>query len=306
MSRKLLFHRDFLEYTGGQGKVWDYFNHVSGHADWTAAVYLTPSSVKPHNPWTAVPAQVEGTWQPGTAAALFLAGLDWSAYPTDDPARPVINLLQHVRHADPDGPLFRHLSRRAIRICVSQPVADAISATGIVDGPIRVIPAALDLAALPSPAASRHGIFIGATKQAALGRALAERLREHGRAVNLVDEWISRADYLGSLAACQVAVVLPSPTEGFFLPGIEAMALGCATIVPDCIGNREYLRADINALSPALALDSLVDAVVRLDDPGLRERITGEAVTTAARFSLEQERAAFRSVLDDIQELWSS
>lgn len=306
MSEKLLFHRDFLEYTGGQGKVWDYFNHASAHPDWRAAVYLTPLSIKLHNPWTALPDQVEAKWHPERATALFLAGLDWSAYPLDDAGWPVINLVQHVRHADPDGPLFGYLSRRAVRICVSEPVADAISATGKVNGPVRVIPAALELTAMPLPAATRRGIFIGATKQAALGRALAERLRECGRTVTLVDQWIPRADYLKSLADCERAIVLPSPTEGFFLPGLEAMALGCATIVPDCIGNREYLRSGVNALSPALALDALLDAVARLDEDALRERLISEGVRTAARFSLGHERSAFHAILEDLTGLWSS
>lgn len=306
MTRHLLFHRDFREYTGGHGKVWDYFTHTVAHPGWHASVYLTPPSIDLHNPWRGVPAQVDACWAPDSASALFLAGLDWSAYPIDDLARPVINLVQHVRHADPDSPLHRHLSRRAIRICVSQAVADAIGASGLVNGPVRVIPAALDLAWLPKTTEVRHGIFIGATKQPSLGRALCERLREQGREVTLAEQWLPRAEYLAQLARCRAAVLLPSPSEGFYLPGLEAMALGCATVVPDCIGNREYLRPGLNALAPVAELDALVDAVNRLDDRSLAATLAAAGKATAAGFDLHGERAAFHAILDEVDALWSA
>lgn len=306
MKRTLLFHRDFREYTGGQGKVWDYFTHVNEHPGWLASMYLTRSSIQEHNPWLRVPEQVAASWNPEQASALFLAGLDWTAYPLDDPAKPVINLLQHVRHGDPDHPLYQFLSRRAIRVCVSQSIADAIARTGRVNGPVRVIPAALNLAELPRPAERRRGTFIGATKQPALGRALCERLRAQGREVTLVERWVPRGEYLAQLAQCRVAVLLPSPTEGFFLPGLEAMALGCATIVPDCVGNREYVRTGVNALAPAAELEALVGAVHLLDDVGGAEGLAAAGLETAGQFTWARERASFHAILDHLDELWSS
>ena len=64
--------------------------------------------------------------------ALFLAGEDWDLLPPDHPRRIVVNLVQGVRHADPALPLFQSLSRKAIRICVSQAVADAVHADRVV------------------------------------------------------------------------------------------------------------------------------------------------------------------------------
>ena len=306
MKRQLLFHRDFREYTGGHGKVWDYFRHASKHPAWQASIFLTAASVEQHNPWRGESILAQPSWAPERASALFLGGLDWSTYPHDDPAKPVINLVQHVRHADPDSPLHPHLSRRAIRICVSQAVAEAIAGTGLVNGPVRVIPAALDLAALPRPAELRSGIFVGATKQPALGQALCERLRALGYEVALVDRWLPRADYLERLARCRVAVLLPMATEGFYLPGLEAMALGCATVVPDCIGNREYLQPGSNALSPVAELDALVAAVISLDTPDQSAGLAAAGTATAAGFTLERERLAFHAILDQLEPLWTS
>jgi glycosyltransferase involved in cell wall biosynthesis len=303
--RRLCFHRDFRRYTGGHGKVWDYFGHARAHPRWEASAYLTPESIATHNPWGAVPGLLDDRWPPADADALFLGGMDWTAWPADDPRLPVINLVQHVRHADPDHPLFQHLSRRAVRICVSAAVAAALDATGRVNGPVRVIEPGLDLPALPAvTAAPRRGIFIGALKQKAPGRALAKQLREQGRDVVLADHWQPRADYLAALAAAGVAVLLPNPTEGFYLPALEAMALGCAVVVPDCVGNRAYLAHEGNALVPDREVEALLQAVVRLDDPALRRRLVEAGAATAARFDMGRERAAFHTILDDLDALW--
>lgn len=304
MTRTLAFRRDFRRYSGGHGKVWDYFNHANAHPGWHASVYLTPGSSHLENPWLAAPATIAHDWAPAHADALFLGGMDWQAYPHDDPARPVINLVQGVRHADPQHPLHQFLSRHAIRICVGTPVAEAIQATGQVVGPVRVIDAALRLPGADAAPGPRTGIFIGALKQPELGRALAACLQRDGRTVTLVDHWLPRHDYLAQLAHAQVAVLLPLASEGFFLPALEAMALGCATVVPDCIGNRAYLAPGSNALAPPMQLEALLLAVRQLDDPALRMRLAQAGVATAARFDLARERAAFHAILDDLDTLW--
>lgn len=306
IQRKLLFHRDFERYSGGHGKVWDYFSHTLGFPGWTPAVYLTPRSRSDQNPWRAHGVEVEPEWKPESADALLLGGMDWLAYPRDDPARPVINLVQHVRHGDPSDPRYKFLQRRAVRVCVSTPVAEAINATGEPNGPVLVIEAGIELprqAAVPPP---RRGVFIDALKQPALGRELADMLRRSGRPVMLNDTRIPRERYLQQLGEAEVAVVLPRPTEGFYLPGIEAMALGCATVVPDCIGNRAYLVPGQNALAPSLQVDALAHAVASLDDPELRARVVQRGLETASRFALAREREAFRNVLTDLDHLWTT
>lgn len=306
MSRRLLFRRDFRGYTGGQGKVWDYFGHAGSHRDWQPSVYLVPGGVEEDNPWLAHGVRPESEWMPRAASALFLAGSDWQAYPEDQDRLPVINLIQGLRHADPADPLSCHLQRRAVRVCVSGAVAESIKATGRSNGPILVIPAALDLSQLPKPAEARHGVFVGAAKHPDLGRALAENLRAAGHEVTLAESWLSRQDYLAALAACRIAIPLPLAREGFFLPGLEAMALGCATIAVDCIGNREYVQPGTNALSPAATVEDIAGAVARLSCEGAADAIAAAGVATAAGFDLPAERRAFHELLDQLDLLWAA
>ncbi len=300
-GRRILFHRDFTGYTGGHGKVWDYFKHALA-LGMDARVYLTPRSLRDaSNPWSAVPQRVEAQWRPGDADLLFLAGMDWQALPADIAAPPVINLVQHVRHADPDHPLRRFLSRSAWRICVSQAVTEAIAATGEVRGSISLIPAALDLAAAPVPPATRRGVFVGALKNPELGHAVAGELRSAGCEVRLVTEWMPRAEYLAALAQAAVALPLPHATEGFFLPGLEAMALGCAVVMPDCKGSAEYAVAEGNCLMPPALAGALAAAVKRLcGDAGLRRRLTEAGARTALSFDPAEERSAFAALLRQV------
>lgn len=307
MSGVMLFHRDFRGYSGGHGKVWDYFNHALA-AGWDARVFLTPESLRDDsNPWLTMPGRIEREWRPERADVLFLGGMDWQALPPEraHADQPVINLVQHVRHADPAQPLRAFLPRRALRICVSAPVAEAIAATGEVDGPVEVIEAALSLPGGVAIPADREGVFVGAIKQPALGRSIADTLRSRGIAVDLCIDWVSREEYLARLARAAVAVMLPHATEGFFLPGLEAMALGCATVVPDGVGNRAYARDQDNCLMPPLDADAVLSAVERLlADAGLRERLMFAGRQTVARFDPASERRRFHALLGALPSWW--
>ena len=301
-AMRILFHRDFKEYTGGHGKVWDYFNHAIA-LGLDARVYLTPDSLRDaSNPWLTMPERIESAWSPEKADLLFLGGMDWSAIHAFDALdTPIINLVQHVRHAEPASPLRRFLSRRACRICVSHAVREAIVATGEVAGAVCVIPAALNLPAIePASGNERHEVFIGAFKNPVLGQALHELLKRQGLAARLSTHWLPRSDFLEALAGAHTAVLLPHATEGFFLPGLEAMALDCAVVMPDCTGNSEYAVDGFNCLMPAPAASSLFAAVAQMQDDRLHASIRTAGRQTAARHTLLGEREAFASVLAEV------
>lgn len=308
MTRRLLFRRDFRGYYGGHGKVWDYYRHTSAHPGWEPRIHFTAESVDADNPWrmASAPGIVAG-WDPDRSDALFLAGMDWMAWPQDRDTTPVINLIQHVRHAQAGQDVHQFLGRRAIRICVSRAIADALADSGRVRGPVLVIDAALDLLPeLVDGQAGKAGIVIGALKHPGLGAELAAVLRARGMQATLLDVPLPRRAYLAAVAAADIAVLLPHATEGFYLPALEAMALGCATVVPDCVGNRAYLEPGVNALVPEYSLDAIAAAVERLRDDGLKERLRGSGTATAARFGHARERQAFHAVLDDLPVLWAA
>jgi len=297
---RILFHRDFAGYSGGHGKVWDYFRHALA-LGWDARVYLTPDSLRDDtNPWMQMPERIEPHWHPEQCDVLFLAGMDWAALPDiTHPPRPVVNLIQHVRHAWPEHPLSAFLSAPAQRICVSQPVADAITATGQVNGGVTVIPAALDLPeSLPTSSAQPKHVLVAGLKAPALALALAQELRQRGLDVMVLDHALPRNVYLGIVASARVAVTLPHPAEGFYLPALEAMALGVPVVLTDCIGSRQYTRDGENCLLAAPEPAALADAVERALQPALRAQLIQHGHATASHYTQAAERERFAAALN--------
>ena len=300
----MLFHRDFIEYTGGHGKVWDYFRHARA-LGWDARVFLTQRSLRDEqNPWMACPQYIEPEWQPDACDVLFLAGMDWTALADPrHPPRPVINLVQGMRHAWPDHPLHAFLVAPARRICVSQPVADALLATGIVNGDLCVIPAALDLPEVPpmsSPVPSGQ-VLVAALKAPGLGAALALELSQRGIAVDLLEHRLPRADYLARVAAAAAVVALPLPAEGFYLPALEAMALGVPVVTVDCIGSREYIRDGENCVLSVPEPLALAAAVAYVMQPEHASKLRRDGYATAAAYGQERERERFAQVIRSMQ-----
>lgn len=305
--RRLLFSRHFLNYTGGHGKVLDYLGHADAHPAWVAHVGVHPGSVREGNPFLAHPRSQIGRLAAQADDALLLAGADWEWASPESDQRVVFNLIQGIRHGDPDGPLHAHLSRKAIRICVSHAVSEAIRATRLVRGPVHVVPPGLSLpVGLAVPRTGKRGVFIHAHKQPELGRALADALRGSGWPVDLEPGLVDRASFLARMARAEVAIPLPLAEEGFFLPGLEAMALGTLLIGVDAGGNRDYLLDGENALVTRPDVDAIVRTLNELPSVERRKAMVRAGLDTAARFSLERERRAFHHLLDDVEAQWAS
>ncbi len=305
--RRLLFSRHFVNYTGGHGKVLDYIGHADAHPGWSAHVGVHPGSNREGNPFLGHPRSQIGRLAAQADDALFLAGADWDWAAPENQQRVVFNLIQGIRHAHPDDPLHAHLSRRAIRICVSHAVSEAIRATGVVRGPVHVIPPGLALPAAIAPAGTeRRGVFIHGHKQPELGLALADALRANGWQVDLEQGLVDRPSYLARMARAEIAIPLPLPEEGFFLPGLEAMALGTLLVGVDAGGNREYLRDGENALVTRPEVEAITRALNELPSVEKRQAMVRAGVETAGRFSLERERRAFHRLLDDGDGQWAS
>lgn len=305
----MLIYRDYQGFTGGHGKFFDYVSHIDAHPGWRAMVYVTPESVEVDNPFLGLPGRVL-RWDPNDCDALLLGGTDWNALPaTGGAAKPILNLLQHVRHADPDSPLREFLSRRAIRVGNSTLVTEAVRATGEANGPLLTITSGVDLARLAEVGRTRAewDVFVDAAKQPELGVALTTRLQQKGLRVRLLIERVPFADYLAAMASASIAAPLPDLSEGLYLPGLDAMGMGRALVQPDCIGSRAYAKAEENALVPSRDVDALATAVLRLHaDAALRGQLVSAAHTTVAGFGLAEERRQVHRLLDRIDELWAA
>jgi hypothetical protein len=310
-SKTWLFYRDYPYHTGGQQKVADYFSHLISAAEFRPAIHFSADSVlSPGNPWELLGSPAPVAYAPADYDYMFLAGMDWEQYlPHSHLRKPVINLIQHVRHADPAQPMYPFLSEPAIRICVSQQVADAILATGRVNGPVYVIANGVDLPAL-APVAKTIDALVLSLKQPQLGAQVAEELRAQGYSVKVVDELIPRGDLLQLMSRSRLGITLPHHTEGFYLPALEAMQYCELALVPDCVGNRSFCVDGLNCFMP-VSLDArrivaaAQNAFTFLQTPDAAA-MRAQAKATVARHSLAAEREQFLAIATRLDELWQT
>jgi hypothetical protein len=312
---KILFYREFRRFTGGDLKVWDYFNHVRASPGWEPYVRFYGESVwNETNPWTRAREHVLADGEDLEPDVHFVSGVDWRQI--DGAVRPaspipVINLVQHVKHADTEDTLLRYrfLPHKAIRICVSSEVAQAIEATGMVRGPVFTVPNGIDVAALERLGAATErdlDVVVAANKQPEQGAAIASRLSRPGRTLQLLDTRIPRDELLAWLARARVAVFVPNPEEGFYLPAIEAMALGTLVVCPDCVGNRSFCEPGVNSFRPPYDMEAIIhEAEQALAAGADANRLVEAARATARRHDLSLERAAFQRILGRVEELWA-
>ena len=241
---------------------------------------------------------------------LFLAGLDWRYLSNggyDSLPNPRINLIQGVRHADAGTELYEYLALKAVRICVSQQVADAICATGRVNGPVIAISNGTEALSITSKS-TRVPVTIVGYKDPELAQALADRLAAMSIENRSLTEFIPRESFLSLLSRSRVVVCLPKAKEGFYLPPLEAMGFGRMVVTVDCIGNRSFCFNERNCLIADRNVDSLAEATLRALNTRImkRWRMHRAATYTARQHSLSKERRQFHSVLQDIDRLWAS
>jgi hypothetical protein len=309
LNRKLvLFYRDFQRFTGGHLKVWNYFQHVAASANHGPRVAFSPTSRWDEtNPWSAMP-ETRMDWDPARADLLFLGGTDWRALKDHTFEKPIINLIQHPRHAEPGSELRRFLRNRAVRICVSEEVAEAINATGEVNGPVFVIPNAVDLGDVPEPAfldQRKIDIFISGLKAPDLAHKVRDALADKAFTVECITEWMPRPEYFRHLNNARVTVFLPRAEEGFYLPALEGMAAGTVVVCPDCVGNRSFCRDRVNCFRPQHDVDKIVvatKAALAQSEAG-RAAMLERAAATVRAHSLEHERKRFLEILGQIDTL---
>ena len=324
-TRTVWFYRDYVRLAGGHVKHSHYFDHVLRMPGFVPRITFSgePSNESQARErkllWPAGDGVVAERWEPEDRDVLFLAGVDWryvNGSVLDAPANPRINLVQGVRHARVDMEHYRFLSERAIRICVSQEVADAISATGRTNGPVLTIPNGIDVAPFESSGDGspvgfderRRPITIIGYKRPDLAQGLSDRLDAARIEHLLVSEFLDRSAFLALLGESRIVVCLPLEREGFYLPALEAMASGCLVVTLDCIGNRGFCRHEESCLIAEHDPESLFRSTTRALAMSAAERLRMHRRTrdTAAEHSLDAERSRFHAILGDVDRLWSA
>lgn len=223
----------------------------------------------------------------------------------------LIHLVQGTRHATPtwnDGLNYRLLHRPMTRIAVSEQVAEAITPLVNDRYPTHTIVEGHDAEFFSGrPAASKRQLprlrVLYTTWKSDLGDRVAAAATDDDElafiAIRSAMGWPAlRNRYHGA----DVLLCAPGPEEGFYLPGLEAMAAGVAVITSLVGGNAAYVRTGENALvAPYDDVDAHLASLRQLrNNDALRELLVAGGYETIAAHRLTRERAAFSSVLESL------
>ncbi len=303
---KILFRRDFVGYTGGHQKVFDYYKHLVDLGCDVDIFFTKRSKWDQTNPWQGEEKNIVKEYNPKNYDLLFIAGMDWSELePGIENQIPVINLVQGLRHTDAKNiQLYSFLKRKAIRITVSDEVRDAVLDTKITNGPVYAIPNGHNMPEINLE--KKYDIYILGKKNPTLALELEKIFTKMGyRAIRSIRK-VPRYNIFTYMASSSISVLLPMPkaAEGFFLPALEAMKYSNLTIVPDCVGNRSFCFDEKNCLMPQYTQEDIVRkvkvAIDILKNKELLNKYKSEALLTVNKHSIEIEKASFYKILNKV------
>lgn len=306
--RIILFAADPpLFISGALLKICDYMEHSLEFDALNTRIYVPRENdfpSLPESPLFTVRHRIQHSIDWPQVAVMVIYGWGWERFIpaqfSDNPPFIIFYIVQSFARLDPSDKRFTNLKSPAVRICVSAPLRSALNNIDGVNGPVHVIPAGIRVSEVQESAERNRDIdvCIVGLKNPQLASSI-ERYFLHQRfKVCLLTERVSRTSFLNKISRARVATFLPEPVEGFYLPALEAMALGTLVVCPDVRGN-DYVIDGHNAVVPAYSLEAIVTAVefsLRLSSD-VTTVITKNAKVTALSHDIHNERAAFQRLL---------
>ncbi len=215
----------------------------------------------------------------------------------------VIQIVQNVRWANPTferGHAVRSLSRPMARIMTNDVVLDACRPYLNPSSMTEVIDLGHDARFFSK---DRSGPLCTPTKvgyttwKSDVGDRVAGKLSQAGefefRAIREAVSWEELSDLYHW---ADIFLSTPMTEEGFYLPGLEAMAAGNIVISPDAGGNRAYCRFGENCVEAGFDdAESYAKAVRDLRSTPVSEidRLRMAGYETVGRHTLDREREQF-------------
>jgi hypothetical protein len=294
---RVLFVRHFTRLFGGHVRHWHYYQHVKKAKGYEPLLLFKGKWDRADNPWRGEPRMGKLNWD--NVDVLVLGGVNWNMVGKPPCRVRIINLIQGVQHGDP--PRSKYLSRKAIRICMSEEIARIVRSRA--NGPVFVVNPCVDV---PIVQGGKRDIEV-----LVIGHKMKHIARKIGKAIPsamILTEFVSRKRFVGLMRRARVVVGLPKRKEGFYLPALEAMCSGALVVCPDCVGNRALVTDGYNCIQPIYTSGHIIDAVKRARAlPGpVRRRLLAGGLETAKRNRPVREYRQFMAILRKVDGLWQT
>jgi len=219
----------------------------------------------------------------------------------------VICIVQNVRWANPtftNGYAMRLLSRPMARIMTNDVVLEAVrpylnetSMTEVIDlGHDTAFFARERTAGLAQPIRVAHTAW-----KSDVGDRVAARIRGPAFEFRAIRDHVGWEELRELYHWADVFLAAPLVEEGFYLPGLEAMAAGAIVLSPDVGGNRAYCEFGENCLrvdfdDPSSYVEVL--SSLKKTDPTRIDRMRKQGYETIARHTLSSEEQHFGAFLE--------
>jgi glycosyltransferase involved in cell wall biosynthesis len=225
----------------------------------------------------------------------------------------VIHIVQNVRHANPSwigGYALRLLTRPMARIMVAEEVLEACLPWLNRGSPTEVIPEGHDWAyfsrqrqgGLETPA--KVGFT---TWKSVVGLEVAAALAHDPRfEFRSIGETVGWKELRELYHWADIFLACPNQEEGFYLPGLEALAAGALLVTPDVGGNRAYCRFGENSvLVEYESAPDYVAALIRLAEspPEPVDAMRQAGYGVLSEHTLDEEKRRFGEFLDKLHNL---
>jgi hypothetical protein len=328
IKRRVLFHRSWTIFnggtSGGQIKVRDAFEHFTESDVFLPKVHFGKETEwfdNPGNVWLPYRKQAVKEWGTQKSDVLFFAGVDWkvlSEAERKNPPVPIINIAQ-PRHINPDDKRNGYLKHPAIRIAKSSIGKKILEDYGV-NGPVYLIPDAIEFEALPTPNMSPDiDILIIGLKNEGMARSLEQRLNFRNRfrfkklkiAIQVPPKLPTRMDFINLLNRCKIAVFLPLDeargAEGFYLPALEGMRLQKLVVCPYAVGNIDFCIPDVTCIQPKYTENDIYKSIIRaIKMPTLqRKEMVKKALQISENHNIKKEKESLLKLLHNADEIWN-
>lgn len=225
-------------------------------------------------------------------------------------SRRAIHIVQNTRHGNPSwlrGYATRLLMRPLTRIMIAKQVREACEpfvnrdslTTTIVEGHNW------EYFSLERPEPLRPPIRVAYTTwKSDIGSRVAMELESHpDYEFRSISETVGWKELRDLYHWCDVFMAAPGPQEGFYLPGLEAMAAEAILITPDVGGNMQYCQFGENCIGVEFDdVESYLVALAQIKDlPGAEIKdLRQSARHTLASHRLDTERQGFEELLSQL------
>ncbi|MEZ5471428.1 MAG: hypothetical protein R3E90_06585 [Marinicella sp.] len=293
-------------FRGAQLKTWDYFNFINSHPKFEAKIKFHQSSEWSDDvTWEKKQVLRGGELFERPDLLVLKGGQDWLLFKKQFNYSdiPIISPIVNYRVLNEDHPSNQLLELAAVRVCPNSDLKNKLIHYPKTKGQVVCIPHGVNLPSKLIPINHKNiDLLIIALKNKKLGRQVFDYYKTFGKNVVFIDNYISHQEFMHKISVSKVSLHLPQPAETFYIPGLESLSMGVITIMPDCLGNIDYVKKIEGGFLCGYNFDEIINKTNWILNLPLDQLdvFSQQAFLQSKAFSIEKERLQWHELLEQV------